>query len=313
MNPLDMPITQRKFFTRQEALADGYASRDITRMVRAKSWTRIRRGIYVATAVWNAADPLEQHRIRALAVLASLDPDVALSHISAVAFHGVDLWGERLDKVHVTRLDGDAGRAEGDVIHHEGFCLDSDVVEVAGIAVIRAERAVLEAASRMSADAGFVLIESGLRASAYTLEQICETYDLLQHWPFTHRLALPMQLADARSGSVGESLARWRFHQWRLPDPDLQYEVRRPDGTIAGVADWAWPEHRVLAEFDGRVKYGRLLKPGQEPGDIVFAEKRREDELRELTGFTVVRMVWDDLRGGSTLQQRLSAALRRAA
>src|SRR3712207_8138753 len=32
--------------------------------------------------------------------------------------------------------------------------------------------------------------------------------------------------------------------------------------------------------FRSKVKYGRLLKPGQDPGDAVFEEKRREDAMR---------------------------------
>ena len=48
----------------------------------------------------------------------------------------------------------------------------------------------------------------------------------------------------------------------------------------------------MFGEFDGRVKYGRLLKPGQDPGEVVFAEKRREDLIRGVTGGT-----WSGTRG----------------
>ena len=34
---------------------------------------------------------------------------------------------------------------------------------------------------------------------------------------------------------------------------------------------------------------GRLLKPGQDPGDVVFAEKRREDAVRRTTNGIMVR------------------------
>jgi hypothetical protein len=61
------------------------------------------------------------------------------------------------------------------------------------------------------------------------------------------------------------------------------------------VTDFAWPEHRLLGEFDGRVKYGRLLRPGEEPGDAVFREKRREDLLRRVTGWSMIRITWEDL------------------
>jgi hypothetical protein len=34
-----------------------------------------------------------------------------------------------------------------------------------------------------------------------------------------------------------------------------------------------------VGEFDGRVKYGPLPKPGQGIGDVLFDEKQREDAL----------------------------------
>jgi hypothetical protein len=52
----------------------------------------------------------------------------------------------------------------------------------------------------------------------------------------------------------------------------LQLEVRSAEGPDLGRADFAWEDARLLGEFDGRVKYGRLLRPGQDPGDAVFQE-----------------------------------------
>ncbi|MBC7276624.1 hypothetical protein [Nocardioides sp.] len=76
-----------------------------------------------------------------------------------------------------------------------------------------------------------------------------------------------------------------------------------------GVTDWAWPEFGLLGEFDGRVKYGRLLQPGQDPGDVVFAEKRREDELREITGFSMIRLIWSDFAHPAVTAARVRRAL----
>ena len=54
---------------------------------------------------------------------------VALSHVSGVIDWDIPTWGLDLSRVHVTRLDGGAGRLEGDVVHHEGLSLDHEVVE----------------------------------------------------------------------------------------------------------------------------------------------------------------------------------------
>ena len=73
--------------------------------------------------------------------------------------------------------------------------------------------------------------------------------------------------------------------------PTLQYKVFDDSGRLIGIADFYWEEFRHLAEFDGFVKYQRLLRPGESPADVVFREKRREDAMRAgLRGMT--RLVW---------------------
>lgn len=73
----------------------------------------------------------------------------------------------------------------------------------------------------------------------------------------------------------------------------LQWEVQDVVGR-AGAVDFAWIRRRTVGEFDGEIKYGRLLKPGQSPGEVVFAEKIREDRIRD-TGLAVARWTWDEL------------------
>lgn len=72
-----------------------------------------------------------------------------------------------------------------------------------------------------------------------------------------------------------------------------------------------WEEHQTLGEFDGRVKYGRLLRPGQRPEDVLWAEKLREDALRDL-GWQVVRWTWADLDREGLIADRLHRAFRRS-
>ena len=90
-----------------------------------------------------------------------------------------------------------------------------------------------------------------------------------------------------------------------VPQPGRDGPARRaPAGAAVGGGRPGWPRARhgrfrlararVAGEFDGFVKYGRLLRPGQVPTDVVFAEKRREDAMRTvLRGF--VRWVWDEI------------------
>jgi hypothetical protein len=312
MDPLRLLTAEHGFFTRAEARAAGYDDRAVTRMVRRRRWRRLRRGAYVFVDEWEPLDAVTRHRVRAGAVMRSLGEAVALSHVSGVVAHGIDVWGLDLRRIHVTRLDGGAGRVEGDVVHHEGFCLDDDVTAVEALPVLRPQRCVLEAASRTGDEAALCLLDSGLRTNTFGRDALESSYGLLQQWPYMRRLGSLVPIASGRSGSIGESRGRWLFHIGRIPPPVLQYEVKRSDGSVAGITDWAWPQRRQLGEFDGKIKYGRLLKPGQTAGDAVFQEKRREDELRELTGSQMIRLVWDDYGSPERTLARVRRALRLA-
>lgn len=301
------------FFTRAETRAWGYDDRAVARAVRTGEWFRIRRGYYVAGDAWAGLDDRQRHRLRARAVHHALGDAVALSHVSGVLEYGIAVWGVPLDRVHVTRLDAGAGRVEGDVVHHEGLCFGDDVSRVGGLPVVSAARCVLEAASTTSSELALVMLDSALATGQVTSSELWRQFEVMRHWPRTQHLHIPMRMADGGAESPGESRARWLFRQSGIPAPQLQYEVRDSHGTLVGVSDFAWPALRMLGEFDGRLKYGRSLRPGQQPGDAVFAEKVREDRLREVTGFGMIRLVWDDLDHPQHTARRLRTRLGLAA
>jgi hypothetical protein len=312
MDPLRVLTSDCGFFTRQEAKSAGYADRQITQLVRSRTWLRIRRGAYVFADEWALLDEVGRHRVRSSAVLRALGSAVALSHVSGVVRHGIDVWGLPLNRVHVTRLDGGPGRIEGDVVHHEGLAFEEDVVKVAGELVLRPERCVLEAGSRASNEVSLCIIEAGLRAKAFDLDALHTCHEALQFWPFMRHQQVPVRMADPRSGSIGESRGNWLFRTLGIPRPISQFEIRDANGKLLGITDWAWPKYRTFGEFDGKIKYGRLLKPGQEPGAVVFEEKRREDELREASGFMAIRFIWTDYERPMTMRSRLERILYRA-
>jgi hypothetical protein len=311
MDPLRMLTGQAGFFTRREADAAGYDDRAVAAMVRAKVWTRFRRGYFAFTDEWLALDDVGRHRVRARAVLRSLGPVVALSHVSAVIEHGIDVWGVPLGRVHVTRLDGGAGRNERDLAHHEGRCLDGDLTVVNGVPVTVAARSVLETGAKISSEAALCLFDSGLFRERFDHDELSRMHDRLGNWSGMQHLHIPVRMATGRSQSIGESRGRWLFRQSHVPAPVLQHEVYDGD-RLVGTCDWAWPDRDTLGEFDGWLKYGRLLTPGQSPGDVVFAEKQREDELREVSGSAMFRLVWSDYDRPALTVARIERLLYRA-
>ena len=294
MDPLYAICLELGFFTRAHARGSGLDERAIDAEVRAGRWTRIRRGYYVFPQIWMSASAEERHLIRCRAVLDSLGDAVALSHVSGCVAAGIEVWGVPLDKVHVTRLDGGAGRIDRDVVHHEGMVLDHEVGEIDGLRVLSPTRCVLETGSLTSPESALVALNSALHRQLTTIGEVGTQFDLMSHWPHTRHLHVPVRMATDKSESVGESRGLWLFWTQHIPAPELQYEVW-DRGRLVGRTDWAWPRRRGLGEFDGKSKYGRLLKEGQEPADAVFEEKKREDMLREATQAWMIRLIWSDL------------------
>ncbi len=312
MDPLRYLVEDRGFFTRADARDCDYDDKAMARAVRFKIWYRIRRGYYTFTDVWAQLDDEGRHRVRSAAVTHSLGPTVALSHVSGVIDWGIPTWDLDLRRVHVTRLDGGAGRIEGDVVHHEGVSLDHEVVEREGHRVLIPERCVLEAGSRAKVPAARLVIADGLlRLKLATPERLEEQFGLMEQWPFMRSMHLPVRMADGKSASAGESLGRHLFWASHIPAPQLQYEVYDSAGELIGICDWGWPDHGLMGEFDGKVKYGRLLQPGQDVGQVVFAEKQREDLIRAVTDCRMVRIIWSDFDRPRVTARRVQDKLRR--
>lgn len=282
-------------FLRREALAFGYDDRDLTRAVRAGLLHRIRQGAYVAAGIWAVADPLERHRLRCTAVLLTHEHRVALSHGSAAVHHDMRLWGVPLDRVHVLRLDGGPGRVCGDVVYHSGAWVPDDVWQLGDRLLTSPVRAAVESASLVGVERALVVLDGAIDLGLATPEELAAMYRRMDGWPQTQHLQVSIRLMRPGAQSVGETRSRFLCWAQGLPEPELQFEVRDEQGVLIGVADMAWPDHGVLGEFDGKVKYQRLVLPGETPGDAVFREKQREDKMRRLTGWVFVRLVWSDL------------------
>ncbi|MBB6629265.1 type IV toxin-antitoxin system AbiEi family antitoxin domain-containing protein [Nocardioides sp. KIGAM211] len=313
MDIIDVLCEDRGFFTRAEARSAGYSDTQIASAARSGHWHRFRRGYYCLGSRWRSLSEEQQHAVRARAVMDALGPGVvALSHVSASIVHGLDIWGIPLDKVHVTRLDGGAGRIEGDVVHHEGRAIEDDIVEIDGMLVMAAPRAAIEAVGRSSSEVALCHFDSLLRRELCNADELAEQFKTMQFWPFTQHLHVPVRLADKRTGSIGESRGVNFFFHNSFPAPEPQFAVYSADGRLIGTCDWVWKKHRLLGEFDGKLKYGRLLKDGQEPGPVVFAEKQREDLLREVTDMRMIRIVWSDFERPRLLRARFERLLRRA-
>jgi len=303
---------EKGVFLKSEASDLGYADKVVTALVRAGMWHRVRRGAYTMGSIWRSASPEERHRIRTRAVMRSLGRSVAVSNVTSMVLRGTAVWGVDLSRVHVTRLDGASGGIEADVVHHEGVLGPDDVEELDGLLMVRSARGLIEATMGRRVEPGLVMADSALHLGIVELEDFHRAFIELKGLPGTRPAQLVVRLADGRAESPGESRVRYACWQEGLPRPELQYPVY-DDGELVGTTDFAWEDQKLLGEFDGQIKYGRLLKPGQHPGEVVFVEKRREDRMREVTGWGMVRFVWDELSDPRAVASRVRRLFRRSA
>lgn len=313
MDPLRLLAERDGYFTRADARQAGYDDRAVAREVRSRRWRRIRRGYYSPRDLWEVKSPEERHLALTGAVLDSLGDAVVASHVSGALLHGMAVWGVSLDRVHVTRLDGGQGRIDGDVVHHEGFVDDGEIMEVRGRRVLSPVRCAVETGLIASPESALVTFCSGLHLYQFGERELEAQCEVMSHWPRMQHLHVPRRMATPGAQSVGESRGLWFFWVHHLPRPELQCEVRDHDGSVIGTTDWVWHSRRTYGEFDGRVKYGRLLRPGQSPGDAVFQEKRREDRIRETSDYRMIRLIWSDYDSPRATASRLRLILGDAA
>lgn len=298
-------------FLRREALEHGYRDEDLVHALRDGLIARIRHGAYTFTDVWNSADEIARHSLRAHAVLRSHRAPVALSHTSAAVEHGLRLFKPDLSKVHVLTRGERLARTTGDVVYHRGDYADGDFTLVNGRWAVEPVLAGLQTASLVDVASGMVVLDSVIDLELGSLERIHGGLRRIGGHPFSRRLQITVRLVREGSNSVGESLSRHLMWSQHLPEPELQFEVRDEWGRLIGITDFAWPGHGLLGEFDGMTKYGRLRKKGETPGEAVEREKKREDHLREETGWLMVRIIWSQLFTPGATAARIRRQLER--
>lgn len=114
--------------------------------------------------------------------------------------------------------------------------------------------------------------------------------------------ARALAAADPAAENGFESYSRGVLLAGGVPRPEVGYSVMGSDGRTYW-ADAAWPEHGVLGEADGRLKY-------TDPRAL-YAEKQRQEALED-TGWRVVRWTFDEmLNRPDAVVRRVALALDR--
>ena len=293
--------------------AAGYGEDDVRRLVRSGVLVPVRRGAYVERER-APDDGAARHALLLRAGLAELGAGAVASHVSAAVLHGLPTWGLPLDRAHVTFDRPSGGRLDARVHVHTAPLHGGDVVMVDGMPATSVARTVVDVARRMPFETAVAVADAALRSAGKSEVDIAACHAQLRAatgrakgWPGVPAARQVLAFADGRSESVGESRSRVAIARAGLLTPALQLPVRL--GGATAYCDFGWPAQRTVGEFDGKVKYGRLLRPGQEPGDAVYAEKLREDAIRA-EDWEVVRWAWADLRNFAATAARIRERFR---
>lgn len=193
-----------------------------------------------------------------------------------------------------------------------GFLPDDQVLTVDGIPVTSLARTAVDL-SRSARDwrQAVVDVDAALRAGA-DLDEVRAVAELCRAWSGARTTARAVALAAAGSESPGETLARLLVVGLGFPAPVTQAVVRDRKGGFVARVDLLLEAERVVIEFDGRVKYRAAAGDPEGPEDVLWREKRHEDQLREL-GYEVVRLSWADLSRPDRVRGLVRAATARGA
>ncbi len=296
---------------RSHLLASGYTDDETRRL--ARRLVAVRRGAYVEPDDERLGTPEARHLLAVRAAVAQLGPGTVVSHVSAAVVHGLAVWDVPLDRVHVTRRGRSGGRRSRHLHLHVLPLEPDDIVLVGGIAVTSVARTVADLARVLPFEQAVVVTDSALHLARRSGQggRHGDLAAALARYPRRHGGAAAgrvLGFATDLAESVGESRSRVAMAAAGLPAPALQVVLHSTEGRSLGRVDFWWEEHQVVGEFDGRVKYGGLLRPGQSAGDAVFAEKVREDAIRQ-PGRRVVRWTWAELAPFDGVARGLRRAL----
>lgn len=264
--------------TRAGVREAGWSDREL----RHPQVTRLSRDTYLPRALSG------ERASRFAAVLLTAPPGAVLSHLSAA-----DVWKLEIpfrprddDRVHVTVPEGSRAESRVDRRLYRWPLPEEDVVRRWNMPVTSPGRTWRDLAGILEPPALLAATDQLLNG----LASRWELQEQLMKRPTGRgcaRARRVLPLGDPLAESPMESVTRWLVLDEGLPNPVLQHVIRDVDGRKLGEADLAWPEHKVLVEFDGDVHRDR---------DVFVRDLRRQNRLIA-AGWTVLRFSSADVMG----------------
>ncbi|MBW0091259.1 hypothetical protein I4I73_20470 [Pseudonocardia sp. KRD-184] len=198
------------------------------------------------------------------------------------ALPGRPVWGGPLRRVQLTRSRRSGARCTADLHVHAAPLEPWEITWVDGVAVTSLARTLADVGRHLGFEQAVVVADAALWRELVTRAELDEALDAARGRPGVPAARRAPGFARWGAESVGESRGRVAMLRAGLPEPVLQWAVRTATGVVPA---------------------------GRTSGDVVYAEKRREDAMRG-EGPGAVRWCWADLDPFDVTATRLRRTFR---
>lgn len=186
----------------------------------------------------------------------------------------------------------------GLIAHESRRLAENDINLIDAIPVTRPERTILDLAWHVPrADYLETVIHAARRKRLITYETTKALFDRHARRGLKGVAALREALErwdpDSRpTESVMETLLLQALRDKGLPEPAVQYDVAEPNGRFIARADAAYPESRIVIEYDSKQEHS---------DEFQLARDSRRRNALQVAGFVVLSARHRDLEAGGTV------------
>ena len=280
-------------FVGSHAVGEGFITR---RQLESGLYRRVLRNVY--------ADPSlrHDHELTARAAALLMPADAVLGGRSAAVWWGAPTAGFS-DPVLVIVPPSSAWRGpKGVRVHRSDFGSTDVHVCDDGVRITSAVRTARDVAVLERISDAVACLDAMVHNGSLTPAMLESLGRAARGKWGSRRLQKVLSLVDGRAQSPPESWVRVACHFAGLPPPVPQYTVIA-DGIFLGDVDLAWPEARVIVEYEGAYHFDgvQIVKDDGRYARLIAA------------GWHVIRLSSADLHDLDAVTERIRAALASAA
>ena len=290
--------TRRRFlgglFIGSHAVSEGLLTR---RQLESGVFRRVLHNVYVDPSV------VDDHQLRARAASLVMPPEAAVGGRSAAAWFGSP-FSAVSEPVVVVAPKGCAWDGPRGVRVHKTDLVPSDVWTTEdGVRLTTVRRTAWDIATIETTMTAVALLDGMLRDAELhdgplTEAVLADAFDARRGRWGSRKAQAVLPLVDGRAMSPPESRVRVACVRAGLPRPIPQYVVQEA-GVFLGQVDLAWPEAKLVVEYEGAYHFDELQ---------IRKDDRRYARLIA-AGWRVVRLSSIDLHDLDAVVRRIGDAL----